>query len=248
MAEGLECEDAETLQAASLEREVVQALARVSSGTVECEVLPRGLVLEAHGVDAAELRELVNPVAARNRLVVFDPQTEPVTEAERREVEALADSAKVADERARRDAELPGLVSRAESGDGDALAELGNRYFFGEGVAADVERAFSFYLRAAEAGSDAGMVNVASCYRRGEGVPQAPGKAVEWYTKAMATDRTFAPFELGQMYEQGEGVAADREKSVEFYAIAMNGNHPDALRALRRLGALPPGPKAFVRP
>ncbi len=247
MANGAECQDAAILQTVSLKRDLVQALARRSRGTVEYEVLPRGLVLEAHGVDSAELRELVKPVAERSRLVVFDPQMDPVPEADRQDAQVLAESLKSADERARLDAEMPELVSRAAAGDGPALTELGNRYFFGDGVVKDVEEAFRLYLRAAEAGSEAGMVNVASCYRQGEGVSKDLGKAVDWYTKAMATDQTFAPFELGRMYEHGEGVVADRGKAIEFYSIALTGDHPGARSSLRRLGALPAAPKAFVR-
>jgi TPR repeat protein len=92
------------------------------------------------------------------------------------------------------------------------------------------------------------MVNVASCYRRGEGVTKNLDLAVKWYERAMKTDPTFAPFELGVMYENGEGVAKDREKAVHLFAVALEGDHPDARAALRRLGALPPVPKAFVRP
>ena len=248
MAGGAECDDSEILQAGPLKRELARALARLSAGTIEYRVLPRGLVLEAHGVRAAELHELLKPVAEDAGLVVFDPQSDPVTEADRQSAQALSERLKSADEQARLEAEMPELVSRASGGDGRALAELGNRYFFGEGVAKDPKEAFRLYLRAAEAGCDAGMVNLASCYRKGEGVGKDPGKAVDWYAKAMATDLTFAPFELGQMYEQGEGVVADRQKAIELYSIAVGGDHPDAREALRRLGALPPPPKAFVRP
>ena len=247
MADGLECEDAAILQCAILKGEFVDALAQLSSGTVQYEILPRGLVLEAYGVNPSDLHRLVKPVAERSGLVIFDPQTDPVSESDTQSVQALSENLKSADERARLEAEMPELVSSARAGNGGALAELGNRYFFGEGVTKNVEEAFRLYLRAAEAGSDAGMINVASCYRQGEGVAKDLGKAVDWYTKAMETDLTFAPFELGRMYERGEGVAADRPRAVELYSVALEGDHPDAREALRRLGALPPAPKAFVR-
>jgi uncharacterized protein len=144
-------------------------------------------------------------------------------------------------------AEMPELVAKAEQGDADSLFELGNRYFFGEGAATDIARAFEYYRRAAEAGSDAGMVNLASCYRNGEGVRTDPARGAEWYEKAMTTDKTFAPYELAQMYENGEGVERNRERAMELYAVALDGGHPDAMKALRRLGQLAPGAQASVR-
>jgi TPR repeat protein len=247
MVEGRECEDAALLDTDKLKREMRRAL-KTATGQVECEVMPRGVVLEAHGTDPAALLECVAPVARRHGLVIFDPQEDQVSDEDRSSAEALAEKLKGEDEQARLQAEMPGLVARAAAGDPQALVELGNHHFFGETVARDVAEAFRCYLRAAEAGSDAGMVNVASCYRRGEGVTKNLDLAMKWYERAMKTDPTFAPFELGVMYQNGEGMAKDREKAVHLFSVALENDHPDARAALRRLGALPPVPKALVRP
>jgi len=247
MADGLECEDAALLDTNKLKKDLRSALRSVKE-QVECEVAPRGVILEAHGTDPVALLECVAPVAQRNGLIVFNPQEDQVLEEDRRNAEALAATLKAGDEHARLEADMPALVARAAAGDPQALVEIGNRFFFGEAVAQDLHEAFSCYLRAAEAGSDAGMVNVASCYRRGEGVAKDLTLAVKWYERASQTDPTFAPFELGVMYENGEGVPTDREKAIRLFFVALEGDHPDARAALRRLGALPPVPKAFVRP
>jgi len=247
MADGLECEDAALLDRGKLKRELRKALSGLP-GKVECEVMPRGVILEAHGVDPSALLERLSPVIRLNGLVVFDPQSDHVPEEDRNKAETLAEKLKSEDERARLDAEMPELVARTEAGDPQALVELGNHYFFGQAVSRDVAEAFRCYLRAAEAGSDAGMVNVASCYRQGEGVEKNLELALKWYHRAMKTDSTFAPFELGVMHENGEGVQTDQQEAIRLYSIALAGDHPQARAALRRLGALPPVPKAFVRP
>ena len=206
------------------------------------------MILAAHGTDPDQLLERVGPIARRHALVVFDPQEARVTEEDRSHAGALAGKLAAEDGHVGYAAEMPDLFARANSGDPPALVDLGNRYFFGEAVARDLGEAFRCYLRSAEAGSDAGMVNVASCYRRGEGVTKDLALAVKWYETAMKTDPTFAPFELGAMYENGEGVPADREEAIRLFSVALEGDHPDARAALRRLGALPPVPKPFVRP
>jgi hypothetical protein len=209
MQDGLECEDAEVLDGRKLRAQVlrrVSPIARSADGQVECEVLPRGLILEAHGVGSEALFTALERVVHRESLVVFDPQTDPVTEEEAAEAERFIQAQKAADELVRLQTEIPDLSARAQAGDGHALVELGNRYFFGEAVPRDRFEAFRCYLRAAEAGNDAGMLNVASCYRQGDGTPRDIVTALTWYDRALQTDRTFAPFELGEMYEKGDGV------------------------------------------
>jgi tetratricopeptide (TPR) repeat protein len=231
-----------------LRAQLLSSLSGLAAGMVDCEVMPRGLLVEAHGVNPAALLDLVAPVARRNGLVVFDPQMDHVSAEDKDKAESLARTLKSEDERVRLEAEMPELIASAGAGDAQALLELGNRYFFGEAVAKNIDEAFRLYLRAAKAGSDAGMVNVASCYRKGEGVPRDVDQAVKWYERAMEIDHTFAPFELGELYEHGEGVAKDREKAIHLFSVALEGDHPEARAAPRRLGALPPPPKAFIRP
>lgn len=245
MADGVECHDAAILPG-TLREELLGSVSRLA-GTTQVEAAPRGLIVEAHGSNVSELIELTRRFADRHGLEVFDPQAEKASEGDEREARAVADRLRREDERVGYAAELPELLAAAERGDGHALAELGNRSYFGEGVERDMERAFRCYLRSAETGHEAGMLNVASCYRRGEGVPQDTGLAVRWYERAMETDGTFAPFELATMHETGEGVPPDPDAAKRLYFIALEGDHPDARKALRRLGALPPPPEPFVR-
>jgi len=247
MAGGLECEDAVPFDAEKLKAALVASLAG-QGGSIDWEVMPRGLILEAHGVDPSSLLERVAPVARAQGVSVFDPQREEVSAEDENSARAIADALKAEDEAVRIEATMPELIANAEAGGPDALVELGNRYFFGEGAAKDAQKAFSCYRKAAEAGSDAGMVNLASCFRHGEGTEKDLSQALRWYEEAMKTDRTFAPFELAGMYETGEGVPTNRERAIQLLFVALEGDHPDARAALRRLSALPPMPKAFVRP
>jgi hypothetical protein len=248
MADGLECRDAAVFDTEKLKADLASSLAGLRGGGFDWEVMPRGLILEAHGIDSASLLERLSPVARTHELVVFDPQSEEVSPEDQSDAMAIAGALKTEDEAARIDAALPELIGNADAGDPHALVELGNRYFFGEGVPKNAQKAFLCYQGAAEAGNDAGMVNLASCLRNGEGTEKDLGQAVRWYEEAMKTDHTFAPFELAGMYETGEGVPSDRERCVQLLLVALKGDHPDARTALRKLGAMPPPPEAFVRP
>ncbi len=212
--------------------------------TFECNVYPTGLALETYSDTPDRVFEWFFELARREGLVVFDPQSEEVSDADSEACRSRLAAVRAAADAHRWRGELPALAARAEEGNPRAIVELGNRYCFGEGVERDLERAAELYARAADLGHADGMFNLASCYRLGEGVDADIETAIRWYRRAMAEDRLFAPFALGEIYAAGEGLPSDRQRAIKYFRIAREHGHQDAPRELRKLGALPPLPSS----
>jgi Sel1 repeat len=181
--------------------------------------------------------------AARNGLVVFDPQSPgAVTAADEKafrarkralRAQAAAEEAALVEEEAR--AEFAALLEAAMGDDPASWFALGQRYSFGEGVAADPAEAARWYRAAAEAGEADAMTNLAALLRNGKGVQKDPAAAARWLEKAVAHDPLWAAFELAGMFAQGEGVGRDPERAAALYRLAGEHGHPEARRALRLL-------------
>lgn len=75
-------------------------------------------------------------------------------------------------------------LKAAERGDADAQNNLGERYYYGEGVHQDYAEAAKWYRKAAEQGNAKAQYNLGWCYVNGQGVPQDKAEAVKWYRKA----------------------------------------------------------------
>lgn len=64
------------------------------------------------------------------------------------------------------------------------MNNLGDQYYYGNGVDQDYEKAFEWYEKAADAGSADAMTVLGNMYKNGEGIEQDFEKAEEWYQKA----------------------------------------------------------------
>jgi TPR repeat protein len=76
-------------------------------------------------------------LAEREGMVFFDPQNEPVTEADEKECRRRAKKLRRQADAQRAKAALQELRAKAAEGDPKALFQLGNCYSFGEGVKKD---------------------------------------------------------------------------------------------------------------
>lgn len=94
--------------------------------------------------------------------------------------------------------------------------ELGNQYYYGEGVALDLKLAAEHYAASetAEAKCYLGYM-----YREGIGVEQNLQKAFELFLEA-ASSFPMAEYNLGLMYEKGLFVEQSPEKAAEYFALA----------------------------
>ena len=107
-------------------------------------------------------------------------------------------------------AQLPdGLRERAERGDAAAQAEVGRRYYAGEGVPQDDAEAVRWTRLAAEQGHAPAQYALGLLYFRGRGVPGDDAAAGRWYRAAAGQGHPPAQAALSALYAYGAGVEAD---------------------------------------
>ncbi len=107
-------------------------------------------------------------------------------------------------------AQLPdGLRERAEQGDAVAQADLGRRYYAGEGVPQDDGEAVRWTRLAAEQGYAPAQYSLGLLYFRGRGVPGDDAAAARWYRAAAEQGHAPAQAALSSLYAYGAGVEED---------------------------------------
>lgn len=75
----------------------------------------------------------------------------------------------------------------AEMGDARAKYCLGECFYWGNGVPADMRIAFKWYLEAAKSGNEDAYYKVACCYCSGDGVDADSNEAIRWLELAAAS-------------------------------------------------------------
>ena len=130
------------------------------------------------------------------------------------------------------------LRSRAERGDGQAMAALGFMYFTGGGeVAKDDATAVGWFRKGAEAGSGSAMAFLGASYWVGlAGLPKDEAEAVRWFRKGVNAGDGRAMASLGQTYlTGGGGLARDEREAVRWFR---QGAERDDGRAMAMLGQM----------
>jgi len=201
-----------------------------------------GFILTTHGNASPEVETWFMDLARRYGMTVFDPQNEAITMEDQAARTLRARGLEAADEAVAHARNLPDLERAVLAGDVGAISALAQAYYFGEGVHANLPRAFELYRLAAERGSEEAMFNLASCYLRGEGTAKDADAAIRWYENAARTDGLYAPFALGELYSRGEGVPVSVEEAIRWFRVALEHGHLDAPKRLRSLGAAPLAP------
>lgn len=107
--------------------------------------------------------------------------------------------------------EINELEQKARQGDANAQNLLGMKYYTGDGVALDFNKAAYWFLKSAEHGNVEAQANLGSCYFYGDGVDQSYEYAMQWWEKASAQGDSIAPYTIGKCYERGTGVSKDLE-------------------------------------
>ena len=110
--------------------------------------------------------------------------------------------------------------SREEGDEGEKWSQLGEKYYNGDGVEKDYEKAVEYYEKAAELENAAAQNNLGLCYENGHGVLQDYKEAVKWYRKAAEQGNTVAQYNLGHCYANGIGVPRDYKEAVKWYRKA----------------------------
>ena len=112
-----------------------------------------------------------------------------------------------------------------DSGDPQAMYELGCRYHIGDNVEQNYEEAAKWYRAAAEQGSADGQNGIGNLYLTGEGVEQNYEEAARWCRASAEQGASNGQDSLGDCYRQWEGAGQNLEEAAKWYrASAEQGN------------------------
>ena len=120
------------------------------------------------------------------------------------------------------------ITRLAEDKDSFAQCNLGDMYYYGDGVVQDYKEAVKWYRKAAEQGNSMAEYSLGEMYEYGNGVVQDYKKAIKWYRKAAEQGDSDAQYSLGEMYYYGNGVVQDYKKAIKWYRKAAEEGDSDA--------------------
>lgn len=108
----------------------------------------------------------------------------------------------------------------AATGNGTAMNNIGDLYYYGQGVPQDYSKAMNWYRRAALRESADAMNNIGGLYAKGQGVQKNYSKAIKWYRKAATAGNNMAMESIGYLYKEGWGFPKDYAKAMTWYRKA----------------------------
>jgi TPR repeat protein len=127
--------------------------------------------------------------------------------------------------------QLPGLRHRAETGDANAMLDLGMVYDAGGVVARDPIEAVKWYRKSADAGVVRAMTILGDDYLFGRRTPDYT-EAVRWFRKAADAGDQYAMVRLGDIYRDGQGVTQDGAEAVRLFRKAADAGFETAMLEL----------------
>ncbi len=112
---------------------------------------------------------------------------------------------------------------------GHALAQnnLGLKYYLGQGVPQDNDKAGEYFRQAALQADMNGEYNLGTMYVRGHGVPKDEEMAFQLYTRAAEKGHSNAMNNLGWLYQEGRGVVKSPEKAADWYRKSAESGNAD---------------------
>jgi Sel1 repeat len=128
----------------------------------------------------------------------------------------------------------------ASSSEASLLFNQAKKYHDGDGVAQDLVRAHSLYLKSASMGNNAARLNLGYLYFMGEGVDQSYLKARNWYLSAASNGSKDAQLNLAMIYQNGFGVPKN-SKQAEYWRTY------DQVKAIKRKPVAKPIVKSAVK-
>ncbi|WP_278492526.1 tetratricopeptide repeat protein [Acinetobacter gyllenbergii] len=123
-------------------------------------------------------------------------------------------------------AEAFSILKKVASNDyAPAINLIGVMYNNGEYVAKDLNKALSYYSKAASLGNPDAQFNLGQMYFYGEGVKQNYKTSFYWYDASAKQDYDFAKIQLATLYYKGYGVKRDVGKAIDIIQeMAENGD------------------------
>ena len=126
------------------------------------------------------------------------------------------------------------MIEKAEQRDPEAMRELAEAYYLGNGIEQDDEKAFSLFEKLEELFPDDDHVwfRLGQCHMFGYGTQINYELAKDYFQKCVDLDASQAMVFLGDLYLDGKGVDKDQRKAYELYIRATNLGNPDAYYSL----------------
>jgi uncharacterized protein len=120
------------------------------------------------------------------------------------------------------------LLKKADAGDAEAMADLGDIYSSGEGLPKDAVRAADLFRQSAGKGIARAQFRLGQLYARGEGVPRDAVRATDLIKQSAKNDYAKAQAVLAAMYAKGDGVTRDEVLAYVWSSLAAAHGERDA--------------------
>ena len=127
--------------------------------------------------------------------------------------------------------------AKAVTGNSRAMYEVARMYERGRGTVASMDKAISWFEKAANKGQTDARARLGILYLEGQGVPQDYAKAYENLSAAAKSGVPPAQYFLALMYEEGQGIRANPAVAMSWYKKAATGGYYQAEKAIARLEA-----------
>lgn len=115
--------------------------------------------------------------------------------------------------------QVDALIKKADSGDVNAMFEVGKMYYYGTNVQPSVESAVHYLKASADGGNVDACIMYYLMLKGGQGVKQDVNLAFK-YCKAAADKKSpQALFELGSLYQQGIGCQQNMQEACKYYKM-----------------------------
>ncbi|MGB0525053.1 MAG: SEL1-like repeat protein [Flammeovirgaceae bacterium] len=116
------------------------------------------------------------------------------------------------------------LVYTANSGVAADQFKLYQKFFYGDGVPVDYDKALEYCQRSAANDYQPAIMTIANLYDKGIIVKRDPKSAFRYYRKAALLKNDSALFLIAEKYARGDGVQQDEARAVRYYlTAAING-------------------------
>jgi hypothetical protein len=130
----------------------------------------------------------------------------------------------------------PGLLVKANAGDGAAQVAMGEQYAQAAAsdhdkvqIASDYQQAVAWYRKAADQNNISAEMHLAALYRDGGGkiIPRDMKQAATWYRRAADQGDPTAQATLGVLYSMGQGVPHSDVDAYFWLDLAASANGPN---------------------
>lgn len=131
--------------------------------------------------------------------------------------------------------EIKDLEVRANAGDAEAQAQLGDIYAKGEDVVQDSALAVKWWEKAAQGGHAPSQYNLGVKYARGDGVTRSDKQALQWWERAAKAGHKYAQYNVALKYLRGEGTLKNTQRAYAWFVCAAAQGVGEAQRAVAHL-------------